>query len=148
MNRHHTKQKGDIGLTAVIKDLTIRGYFISLPITENSPFDLIASDQRDNYRVQVKARSSQNGTVEIQLKTSWADKTGSHYTHYTREDFDILAVYALDEDKCVYIKNEGEKSITIRFASPKNNQQSGVNVWQDFQLFPPSETIRDAPKDY
>jgi hypothetical protein len=147
VNRHHTKQKGDIGLTAVIKDLTVRGYFISLPITENAPFDLIASDLKDNYRIQVKARSSRNGTVEVQLKTSWADKTGSHYARYSEDDFDILAVYALDEDKCLYIKNDGEKSITIRFSKPKNNQQSRVNVWQDFQLFPPSETIRDAPKD-
>lgn len=146
MNSHHTKLKGDIGLTAVIKDLTRRGFYVSLPINESAPFDLIASAQQ-SYRVQVKTRSSRKGTVEVQLKTSWADRNGTHFNHYAIDDFDVLAIYALNEDKCLYFKPEDNQCITIRFEDSRNGQVSGINMWCDFQDFPPSETIRDAPKD-
>lgn len=146
MKTHHTKLKGDIGLTAIIKDLTLRGYYISLPINESAPFDLIATNY-SSYRVQVKTRSTYRGAVEVQFKRSWADKKGNHYTLYTEDDFDVLAIYAVDEDKCLYFKNLGTASVTIRFNLPKNHQIQGVRMWYDFQEFPPSETIRDAPND-
>jgi len=147
MNRHHTKLKGDIGLVSVVKDLVKRGFYISLPISENAPFDLIASDQNANYRVQVKARSIRNGSLEVQFRTSWTDKSGTHYSGYSNDDFEVLAVYAIEEDVCLYLPNDRSKSVTIRFETAKNNQKSGVNRWLDFCTFPPSETIRGAPKD-
>ncbi|MCI0396778.1 MAG: group I intron-associated PD-(D/E)XK endonuclease [Chloroflexi bacterium] len=146
MNKHHTKLKGDIGLAAVIKDLVSKGFFVSIPISENAPFDLIATDIH-SYRVQVKTRSTYRGAVEVQFKTSWADKNGVHYSHYGRDDFDVLAIYAIDEDKCLYVENGEGKSVTIRFNLPKNSQTSGVRMWHEFRAFPPSETIRGAPKD-
>lgn len=146
MNNHHTKLKGDVGLAAVIKDLTTKGFYVSIPISENAPFDLIASD-KTCYRIQVKTRSTYRGVVEVQFKTSWADKNGVHYLKYADDDFDVLAIYALNEDKCLYFKNGSKASISLRFTPPKNNQKSGVRMWSDFQVFPPSETIRDAPKD-
>ena len=147
MNSHHTKLKGDIGLISVVKDLISRGFYVSLPISENTPFDLIASDQKVNYRVQVKARSLRKGSLEVQFRTSWNDKAGTHYSRYANDDFDVLAVYAIEEDVCLYLTRGKAKSITIRFETAKNNQKSGVNNWFDFRSFPPSETIRGAPKD-
>ena len=148
LNKHHTKLKGDVGLSAIIKDLTIKGYFVSIPVSENAPFDLIASDDHTNYRVQVKARSVYRGAVEIQFRTSWADRHGTHYTRYAVADFDVLAIYVLDDDRCMYFKPKGELSVTIRLEEPLNNQSSGVRTWREFQSFPPSETIRDTPKGH
>lgn len=40
--RHHTKDKGDIGLGCVIADLLKHDIQVALPVSEHLPFDLIA----------------------------------------------------------------------------------------------------------
>lgn len=146
MNTHHTKQKGDLGVIAVAKDLIQKGFFVSLPLTENAPFDLIASSQKNDYRVQVKSCSAKNGSVSVDLRGSWADQYGVHTGLYDLDDFEVLAVYVLERDICLYFSFAGEKSVCIRLDEPKNNQKLGVKMWSEYLSFPPSETIRDAPK--
>ena len=38
---HHTKDKGDLGLTKIISDLTEKEFKVLLPISEHLPFDLV-----------------------------------------------------------------------------------------------------------
>jgi hypothetical protein len=40
-NTYHTVVKGDVAVAAVVFDLTKRGYIVSTPLTENSPYDLV-----------------------------------------------------------------------------------------------------------
>src|SRR5688572_4944057 len=44
--RHHTKDKGDIGLTSVMADLVRHDIQVALPISEHLPFDLVAVHPR------------------------------------------------------------------------------------------------------
>lgn len=52
-------QKGCIGLTKVMADLSLNEYEVFLPVGDHGPIDLIAADQQMNLkRIQVKYRES------------------------------------------------------------------------------------------
>ncbi len=42
MVRHHTKDKGDLGVAKVHADLASQGFTVLFPATEHAPFDLVA----------------------------------------------------------------------------------------------------------
>jgi PD-(D/E)XK endonuclease len=42
MARHHTKDKGDLGVAKVHADLACEGFTVLFPATEPAPFDLVA----------------------------------------------------------------------------------------------------------
>lgn len=60
MVRHHTKDKGDLGVAKVFADLVSKGFMVLFPATEHAPFDLVAYDG-GFLRVQVKYRSAPAG---------------------------------------------------------------------------------------
>lgn len=96
---HIKKEKGDDAVARVITDLTIKRYYIFIPvITEHLPFDLIAYKDNKSFRIQAKYSSS--GT--IQNKTSWTDKNKTHHRFYDENDFDYYAIYIPQIDKIVY----------------------------------------------
>lgn len=129
MRAHHTKNKGDIGLTKVIADLTEKGYFVSLPISEHLPYDLIIDDGECLKKLQSKYRKS--GIVNN--KTYYSTKNGLFVNAYNGNDFDVYGIYIPSVDKCVYVPNFSEKrvSITIRFNLPKSNIP--FHWWEDFK---------------
>lgn len=99
---HHTKNKGDLGVLKVQCDLCLKGFTVLLPLTEHAPFDLVSYKNNEFKRIQVKYRSIKNNKIEIQFRTSWADKNGSHIKHYDLSKIDLMAVYNPDTDKCYY----------------------------------------------
>lgn len=42
MARHHTKDKGDLGVAKAYADLVAKGFDVLFPTTEHAPFDLVA----------------------------------------------------------------------------------------------------------
>lgn len=42
MVRHHTKDKGDLGVAKAHADLAAKGFTVLFPATEHAPFDLVA----------------------------------------------------------------------------------------------------------
>jgi len=95
---HHTKDKGDLAVAKVIADLTEKGYFIYLPISEHGRADLIAESENGLYKIQVKYSS--NGTLPS--CTSWCDKNGNHKNPYKEGDFDYYGLYLPKINKIVY----------------------------------------------
>ena len=86
MVRHHTKDKGDLGVAKTLLDLTEKGYVVFTPlITEHLPFDLVAYDFINFYKIQVKYR--ENGVISD--STSWNDINGNHKKFYKKNDFDL-----------------------------------------------------------
>ncbi|HEX4906063.1 MAG TPA: group I intron-associated PD-(D/E)XK endonuclease, partial [Acidimicrobiales bacterium] len=75
---HHTKNKGDLGVAKAHADLVAQGYMVLFPTTEHAPFDLVTYDGTAFLRVQVKYRSARSGSLEVQFKSMWADRHGTH----------------------------------------------------------------------
>lgn len=113
---HHTKDKGDIGLTKVIADLVEKGLVISLPIHEHLHYDLIADSGKRLIRIQVKYRSHNKDTKSINFncKTVHKGAKGENIqSFYKKDDFDLYAVYSPELKLCYYIPNVGQAHISI-----------------------------------
>jgi len=134
MTSHHTKVKGDIGLSKVIADLTVKGCVPCIPLSEHQPYDLIAVlPSGTSIKIQVKyARLKKNGTIEMKFKTSWADKNGNHTNYYKESDFDYHAVYCPEKETVVYVPNDRKCPTVIRFDETANNQNKNVKWATDF----------------
>lgn len=65
--KHHTKDKGDVGVAKAYCDLVEKGYIVLFPSTEHAPFDLVAYDGSKFIRIQVKYRSAVEGCLQVNL---------------------------------------------------------------------------------
>ncbi len=133
--RHHTKDKGDIGLGYVIADLISKGIQVALPISEHLPFDCIGiSEMNQMVRLSVKYRKSANGCIALTFRSSWSDKHGVHIRHHNKQSYDATAIYCPDTHECYYVRNDEVGSeICLRLHTPKNNQIKGIRLASDFR---------------
>ena len=133
--RHHTKDKGDIGLGHIIGDLVQVGIQVALPLSEHLPFDIIAiSEHGELRRVQVKYRAANEGVIRTRLGGSWADRNGTHRRRFEPDDFDVLAIYCPEPRLCCYLLT-GElpsDSVQLKVSPARNGQVRGVRVATDY----------------
>jgi hypothetical protein len=137
VRRHHTKNKGDLGVLRAQVDLAEKGYGVLIPLTEHESFDLVAYRGQTFQRIQVKYRSAVDGTVEVRFRTSWADRNGTHSLPMRKEDVDLICVYCPDTQRCYYLnpRRFGE-CVKLRVAPTRNNQAKGVYHADDFTEIP------------
>ena len=128
----HSKQKGSLGELAVAKELTRKGYYVFKELGDNCKCDLILVNT--DYvltKVQVKCRTSDNGTVCVK-----SSKSGPNYRFdYEEKHADIYAVYIEDKDQIFYINSKEllkQRQITFRIEPTKNNQSNGVRYIGDY----------------
>jgi PD-(D/E)XK nuclease superfamily protein len=137
MSKHHTKEKGDLGVAKAYCDLIEKGYIVLFPTTEHAPFDLVAYDGSRFIRVQVKYRSAVNGCLQVNLINWWADKNGSHGKPIDKRQIDVFCVYCPETDRCYYFKAEGiNTSLTLRISHPRNNQSKNIKFADDYAGVP------------
>jgi hypothetical protein len=131
--RHHTKDKGDQGLGFVLAELLQSGIQVALPISEHLPFDAIAiSEDGELARLSVKYRSSaKNGSVEVRLRSSWADRHGSHVRQHDKSEYDALAIYCPDTAKCYFVRTPeiDGSAVVLRVSAPKNKGKQKTIRW-------------------
>ena len=135
---HHTKDKGDLGVLKAQLDLFEQGYTVLLPLTEHSPFDLVAYRDGEFRRIQVKYRSiDRTGKIEIKFSTCWADRNGTHTVPVDKDEVDLYCVYCPDSDECYYLEPASFRSnVSLRVRAPKNGQIKGVKYAADYRRAP------------
>ncbi|MBI3228044.1 MAG: hypothetical protein HYZ39_23630 [Mycolicibacterium cosmeticum] len=127
MTRHHTKDKGDLGVAKAYADLVVKGFDVLLPTTEHAPFDLVAYEAGTFYRIQVKYRSARAGAVRLDLRTTWSDRHGVHSSPIDKEAVDALCLYCPETDECYYIRPaDHNASVALRITPAKNGQQKRI----------------------
>ena len=135
---HHTKDKGDLGVLKAQVSLYEKGYKIYVPLSEHSPFDLVAYKDGVFKRIQVKYREFENNVCSIKNSTSWADKNGSHKREYNLSDIDVFCVYVKKLDLCFYfsssIFDNNLKHVSFRSDTPKNNQKNYRNLYEYLEV--------------
>ncbi len=139
MRLHHTKNKGDLGVLYAQLDLAKRGWIICLPQTEHAEFDLVAYKDGRFLRVQVKYRTlSAEGTVVVQMATTWADRRGNHVQRIDRTAIDVICIYCPDTNRCYYVSTArvtGEH-IRLRINPARNAQVKGIHHAEHFTEIP------------
>lgn len=127
MARHHTKDKGDLGVAKAHADLVDKGFSVLFPATEHAPFDLVAYADGVFHRVQVKYRSARSGVVKLNLRSTWADRHGVHSSPIDKASIDAICVYCPETDECYYIRPaDHNASIALRITPAKNGQQKRI----------------------
>lgn len=143
MARHHTKDKGDLGVAKAHADLAEQGYLVLWPATEHAPFDLVAYAEGEFLRVQVKYRAAKRGVVEVALGANWADRHGTHRRPLDKAEVDVLCVYCPDTDACSYLLLTGLGAcVMLRIEPTRNGQVRGVRMARDHRSVPSTPTSR------
>ena len=126
------KAKGDLAELRIAADLRARGYKIAFPYGEDWDYDLILCRPDGRLeRVQVK-----HGRSDGRILTCWASSHSltngkiKATKRYTAAMIDWLAVWDCILDRCFYAPatelGKGMNNLTLRFATPLNNQNAGI----------------------
>lgn len=139
MKRHHTKDKGDIGVLKVQADLAEKGWLILKPQTEHAPFDLVIYKDRRFQKVQVKYRSlNDQNNLAVKFESYWSNKQGVQKSPTDISEIDLVAIYCPNIDKCCYISSsEIPKGLNLilRVEAPKKNPK-GSKIFSDYSQVP------------
>jgi len=135
---HHTKDKGDLGVLKAQADLNQQGYQILVPLTEHAPFDIVVYRNGKFKRVQVKYKSlDTEGKLEINFRSNWADRKGTHTKIVDKKSIDLYCVYCPETDECYYIDPKKFRGTAcLRVKTPKNNQRKFVKMAFDYRRVP------------
>lgn len=147
MGRHHTKDKGDLGVAKAHADLVGKGFYVLFPATEHAPFDLVAYAAGTFHRIQVKYRSARAGAVRLNFRSTWADRHGAHSTPIDKDAIDVICIYCPDTDECYYVRpTDHGVSVNLRITPTKNGQQKRILSAASFRDLP--DTYRRSTKPY
>lgn len=129
-----TKWKGQLAEIAVIRDAVHRGYRVSLPMSEDCPYDLVVERSGRLERVQCKYTENKGSYVEVRCRTSNA----ACQIRYTCADVDWLATYDAVDDVCYYVPAgmlgpTGRTMIHLRLGPTANRQAAGVRWAKDYR---------------
>ena len=137
MVRHHTKDKGDLGVAKAFGDLVAKGFYVLFPATEHAPFDLVAYAGGTFHRVQVKYRSGRTGTIKLNLRSTWTDRHGVHSTPIDKDAIDAICIYCPETDECYYIRpTDHGVSVNLRITPTRNGQQKRILQASAFRELP------------
>lgn len=132
MQLNSSKEKGDIGLTQIIADLTKKNIQIALPISEHLPFDLIAIDTDGELaRISVKYREiNKEGVVEVPLRTISNNSQGYKIKIADLNKIDGFAIYCPTTEKCYYVDSKELKgmknTMSLRIKPLNKNYKSNI----------------------
>ena len=130
----HSKQKGNLGFSATLKELHKLGYNVFTEIGDNSKIDMIVEVNTKLVKIQVKYATATNGKVTLKLQKSGPN--GYRYT-YTDLDIDIFSVYIPTIDKVIFVPAKlalkNTKAFNIRFVESKNKQNKFVHFVNEFE---------------
>lgn len=132
-----TKEKGDIGLHQIMADMAGRGYNIFISTSEYLPFDFIAYKYGNCIRVEAKYVSAKDAEINIDLRSSGANATGTYNKDADKNQIDLIAVYCPDTDTCYYVDpNNMQQHFALRLAQSKGRNQHEQHMAEDYTEIP------------
>lgn len=132
-----SKDIGDIAETKVLSELIERGYAVSIPYGDNQRYDLIADDNGQMYRVQVKSGAMEDGCVRFECKTAYTDHNDNRkYKSYDSSEIDAYAVWSSEQSQVYWIPvNEaGSSAMRLRVEDDLERYTSQTNWAEDYRL--------------
>ena len=118
---------------AVIREAVMRGYRVSLPMSEDCPYDLVVERRGALERVQCKYAESNGLVVPVRCKTSNANCE----IRYTSAEIEWLAVYDATTAACYFLPatllgEAGRTIVHLRLGPPANRQVARLHWATDY----------------
>lgn len=94
----NTKQQGDIGVAVAISYYSRQGFAVSIPLTDNTRYDLLVDTGEELIRVQCKStKYKDNNKYRVQLATNGGNQSWSGVVKkLDAVEIDRLFVYCFD----------------------------------------------------
>lgn len=105
----NSRKQGDAGLGQAIAWLTMKGYAVSIPLTDNQDYDLIIDLDGDLKKVQVKTGTmvSEYGIGVIFLSVSGGNRSGAGKCKKVKDQtWDYLFGYHLETKEIIFIPKD------------------------------------------
>lgn len=136
MSNRTTKEKGDITELEVILAFKNLGYQVSIPYGENSNYDIIADVNGKLLKIQCKTSRAASSPNTICFSTSkiHINRTTCKRRTYSAADIDYFATTWKGVCYLIPIKDAPTNQITLRFATPLNNQKSHIRNADDYEI--------------
>lgn len=121
----HTVDKGEVARYMVVTHLISKGMKVSVPLTENCSYDLVADHSGKLYRTQVKKGNYRNGALQIHCHSpSYAKNEKLNLHKYTSRDIDWLIGVDVEHGKFYLLdyttgQYDGRNSVWLRVEQPK-----------------------------
>lgn len=129
----HSKQKGNLGFSATIKEIHKLGMNVFVELGDYSKTDLIVEVGSTLVKIQVKYAAEKDDTATLPLRK--CGPNGYKYK-YTKDDVDLFSVYLPQRDKVIFIPSsvacQNANSFMIRFVKSENNQTQGIHFIDEF----------------
>ena len=112
-------------------------YDVYRPIFEGGRYDLIFDVGERLLRVQCKWAPLHGDVLIVRSYSTRRTVTGIVRRTYVAGEFDALAAYAPDLDRCYLIPYEaidGGTQLHLRLAPARNNQRRGIRMASDFEF--------------
>jgi hypothetical protein len=132
-----TNQKGAIAEAAIMKAALHANYDVYRPVFEGGRYDLVFDTGERLLRVQCKWAPPHGEVIVVRSYSSRRTAEGLIRRPYVSGEFDALAAYAPDLDRCYLIPYDaidGRTQIHLRMAPALNNQKRGVRSAVDFEF--------------
>jgi hypothetical protein len=138
-SKMHTIDKGEVARYLAVAHLMKLGFVVSVPLTENSSYDLIVDDKGKLLRTQVKKATLSEGVLKISLHTN------SHNTNvvgtvkkYTAKDFDLLVAVYVEENKFYKLdysagEYDNRNGIWLRIDTPQRERKN-IKYAKDYEF--------------
>jgi hypothetical protein len=132
----NSKQKGNLAETAIAFALVKKGYTISIPWGENSPYDIIADDGQKLIRVQCKLGRVRKGSVHVSIGRCFYSKETKTCTRRpsASSKFDVFGVYCPELNQCFIVPVGSQKTEICLRLQPVPPHVKRVLWAKDFEL--------------
>jgi hypothetical protein len=132
-----TDQKGAIAEMGIAWHATQLGVDVYKPVSEGGRYDLIFDFDERLWRVQCKWAKRQSDVLIVRCYSCRRAREGIRVKRYTPDEIDAFAAYCFDLDRCFFLPIEvvgRKRTVLLRLARARNNQQDGVNWADDFDF--------------
>jgi hypothetical protein len=134
----NSKQKGDIGVAQILSILLSKGFCVSMPWGDSTPYDLIL-DTGKLLRIQVKFTSRRkNGALIVKVGSITTKNGKYHLRSHSQDPIDFIIAYDSKDHNCYVLPKDTWKNIKggqifLRLIPSKNKQLKNIHNAAEFK---------------
>lgn len=96
-NTNNSRHQGDVGVATTIAFYVQKGYIVSVPLTENTLYDIVVDKKDGNGLLRVQCKTTTNkkksGSFEVAFRTSGGNQSWNKmYKRISSDDVELVTV--------------------------------------------------------
>lgn len=130
----NSKQLGNITEVSVILEFLKLGYNVLIPYGDCERYDCVVDINGKLYKIQIKTSKEEDGKIVFNTASTHYSDGKCIHTSYTKQDIDYFATFYKNKCYLIPVEEAGNRTTSLRFTAPKNNQTRGVKWANKYEL--------------